>query len=494
MNRQLNGCQRIQHLPTETLVEVFKLAIAPKHPCCSPRPVARLWSLAQVCTSWWSIVRGTPSLWSNIEGGDPFYRMALVKSQNSPLWITFNGVTDQRATNAEIFFHALVPERRRWASFTFHVMQAKDAQWITELHGPHLQEVVIYNHSTQRTVDLPFSSSLHRFRALGADIRFLNMAANLSSLVDIRLEMFSNTPSMFEGLVNLVLSSSSIQSLRICPFIEHGYEAVDTWFETVVQSLQEPVFPALRDLFLRYIPPNLCSWLLSSMTQPMKNLVNIQLHLDNPIPRTTALLSYQSDHPLSKAIQNIISNLPRLWMFTSYIGGVIGSVCFDSGNLDGYRTRGQKPGHFKLDIRLNTGEALGLLRGSASTFLGSSSPPVVLHLDARDLAELTEMQIREIAIATPSTVIMHLIRGDPHVVLQCLQNRFASQTPGQWLWPSLNHLVVENIFSHPKMIHELVAMQRTRYLASKVGEAVSPLKIDDAHSNSIDGQGFISRR
>ncbi|SJL04113.1 uncharacterized protein ARMOST_07473 [Armillaria ostoyae] len=117
--KDLGSCKAllapIRHLPRETLLQIFNLASSD-----IPDPLDAPWSLGQVCSTWRSISRSCPSLWTGIYISESnrdcttFLKKYISLSRDLPIHLTMDFDPDEEAMSDVV--SDLVLHSERWAS------------------------------------------------------------------------------------------------------------------------------------------------------------------------------------------------------------------------------------------------------------------------------------------------------------------------------------------------------------------------------------------
>ncbi|KAK0188594.1 hypothetical protein F5146DRAFT_1055901 [Armillaria mellea] len=123
--KDLGGCKAllapIRRLPRETLLEIFSLASSD-----IPDPLDAPWSLGQVCSTWRSISRSCPSLWTGIHISESnsdcttFLRKYISLSRDLPIHVSMTTIDQDEETISDVVTD-LVLQAERWASLDLNM-------------------------------------------------------------------------------------------------------------------------------------------------------------------------------------------------------------------------------------------------------------------------------------------------------------------------------------------------------------------------------------
>ncbi|KAG8868976.1 hypothetical protein FRB97_001750, partial [Tulasnella sp. 331] len=153
----------ISQLPDELLVRIIYFSLQQSF---SPTDyVEELQNVAQVCTAWSEVVKGTALLWGVASSHDPIaiVRRALSKSGSAPLDIWYNGIWDTTSQRA-LFLQIVIEQSYRWRSLDLRAADRDVENRLMQLATPMLCDLKISDKS------FIYGDGLERYPDLSMDI------------------------------------------------------------------------------------------------------------------------------------------------------------------------------------------------------------------------------------------------------------------------------------------------------------------------------------
>lgn len=202
--KDLGSCKAllapIRRLPRETLLEIFSLASSD-----IPDPLDAPWSLGQVCSTWRSISRSCPSLWTRIRISEfnndctTFLKKYFSLSRDLPIHLTMEIDPDDEAISDVI--SDLVLHSERWASLELN------------MSGEGLSEL------------LPLASS--------PAIKLTTLRIRLSGVFQPEIDhavlnkLFSSSPIREAHLQRIAYSNMPINMTELLKFHVYSYDSAE---------------------------------------------------------------------------------------------------------------------------------------------------------------------------------------------------------------------------------------------------------------------------
>lgn len=497
LKRRINAQAPVSRLPDEILVYIFHVLIMDSVRLDLAYPVEILLCLGSVYSRWWQLVLSQDTLWSHVHDTDPSYLVAVRKSRGALLRINYLGDLPVRS-----FLDSIEAERERWCSVRFSPWQHLEDlhRHSPSLYGPNLHTLVLQalamEESDGRVVEVNSASPLRHLETHFIDVRFLGDALPTLTLTTLHLERFSCTPVMYNLILHLITTSSgTLRKLFLAPSFATDEEegAVEQWTDQYYQPGTLVLrLPHLAELTLIDIPPTLCDVVLHGLGEGLDSLQRVTLHLREPREETWALLSHQSQHPLTLALNRICERLVSLWLWSSpdSISGAVQCTSFED------ETKRPGQGEWLFDILMHTETGLEMLQTHHLSFLQTSkAPPLTAYFSPDDLRDCEEVTLRRIALATPSLCTLGLIGGElPTGILTALSETFVNEdkTDLCWVWPGLRRIVVDNLSHLPDgQLQSLAAVSKARHELGNEGDNGHTVVIFDALGAQLDWDGAI---
>ncbi|KAG8994080.1 hypothetical protein FRB94_010180 [Tulasnella sp. JGI-2019a] len=248
----------ISILTEDVLVEIFRIASALQSDWPSNKYVKVLLAMAQVCSTWATIIMRTPILWPLVHfdtrSDGTEWATALERSQ--PSRIAVECFSDSRKLAAP-FWSAITIHSHRWDSLTVTVV--KGGSWVDldGIRSPFLGELRLSLPGRWRRLDI----SSHNFPNIstltlrGASLRDWDSGL-LSGLRYLTLGALHNPPSS-QQLLNMLAASPRLEHLEISKMDPHFGN---------VSSCSPPIsLPDLRNLEFKDLPATVIDVILRSL-------------------------------------------------------------------------------------------------------------------------------------------------------------------------------------------------------------------------------------
>ncbi|KAG8928625.1 hypothetical protein FRC01_005652 [Tulasnella sp. 417] len=206
----------IDHLPIETISNIFLLAIRPIWPrqYRVTSALAKLAVIAAVSRRWRSIVDSTPELWSFLHSSDPvkITRMALEKSKDASLTVTCIQYKYPKADKdlvATRFIDCVKPQVARWR-FAFFRVASTALRRIPGAAAPRLRRFTVQCQDEHFLLDNPFGGHTPQLRDLACMRVALRwdlapLLAGLSSLKIVLIQkerLFIRSSELYAAIAN----------------------------------------------------------------------------------------------------------------------------------------------------------------------------------------------------------------------------------------------------------------------------------------------------
>ncbi|PBK69174.1 hypothetical protein ARMSODRAFT_1085040 [Armillaria solidipes] len=208
--KDLNSCKAllapIRRLPRETLLEIFSLASSD-----IPDPFDFPWSLGQVCSTWRSISRSCPSLWTRIHISESnsdcttFLEKYISLSRDLPIHLSMD-IDPGEETISDVVTD-LVLQSERWASLELNMSGQGLSELLSLASSPAIKltslRICVFgvfqpeiNHPVLNNL---FSSSPIREAQLEC-VTFSNMPINMTEL--LKFHMYSYDPAELRSMLH----------------------------------------------------------------------------------------------------------------------------------------------------------------------------------------------------------------------------------------------------------------------------------------------------
>ncbi|KAG8998354.1 hypothetical protein FRB94_006927 [Tulasnella sp. JGI-2019a] len=296
----------IYHLSTELLNKVLHYASHPGGDFGTYDYVARLHTLAQVCSKWAAIAWESPDLWTLVQSTSPQWPIALNRTKHTNFGVKFNGkAVDPNGVNGP-FWPTVEIQSSRWESLDITVEHSDTMDTLQMLRALRL-EILKTNITRDPTHqlsslcrdDLPKLVVLHLKKVA---LQVWN-APFMAGLQVLSLERISTSSPLLSQLVDVIQACPELQHITLISVVSsndknnigrsaillrnlHSLDLVDlepVVINAILRSLQ-PV-DSLRDVFVRspYSPhPRGASLLLTGsflalITPPFKLAANSKI-------------------------------------------------------------------------------------------------------------------------------------------------------------------------------------------------------------------------
>ncbi|KAK0438029.1 hypothetical protein EV421DRAFT_2037948 [Armillaria borealis] len=208
--KDLSSCKAllapIRRLPRETLLEIFSLASSD-----IPDPFDFPWSLGQVCSTWRSISRSCPSLWTRIHISESnsdcttFLKKYISLSRDLPIHLSIEIDLDEETISDVVT--DLVLQSERWASLELNMSGQGLSELLSLASSPAIKLTslricafgVFQPEINYAVLDNLFSSSPIREAQLER-ITFSNMPINMTEL--LKFHMYSYDPAELHSMLH----------------------------------------------------------------------------------------------------------------------------------------------------------------------------------------------------------------------------------------------------------------------------------------------------
>ncbi|KAG9023318.1 hypothetical protein FRB95_013260 [Tulasnella sp. JGI-2019a] len=236
----------ISLLTEDILIEIIHIV---SHPGGNPRPhdyVRRLHTLAQVCFTWASIIRQTPSLWSLVCFDTRAYGAewitALKRSQSSR--IAVECFSDSRKP-PEPFWSAIKTHSHRWKSLAITSRTRGGWVEISEVRAPFLDELSLFMSGEELFIDrenFPNVSALTLAKVSLPDWG----SELLSGLRYLNLGHTPVRPPSLQQLLNMLAGSPRLEYLKL--------QVMDPPVDHISGRRPPILLPELRNIKFVYLP------------------------------------------------------------------------------------------------------------------------------------------------------------------------------------------------------------------------------------------------
>ncbi|KAG8989880.1 hypothetical protein FRB94_013907 [Tulasnella sp. JGI-2019a] len=249
----------ISVLPEDVFTEIISIVSHPQDDLHPHDYVKRLHTMAQVCSTWASIIRRTPSLWSVVRFDAGFDGMgwitALKRSQSSRIAVE----CDLKSWKSpEPFWSAIITHSHRWASLSINAQQGSKWVKLAGVHAPFLEELSIYMSGEELDINRGNFPNLSAVTLTNVSLQ--NWTCGLLSglrYLHFHLGHPSVRPPSIQQLFDMLAASPRLEHLRLYAM----HPAIDN------TSTRWPLIslPELRNITLGYLPVTAIDVILRSI-------------------------------------------------------------------------------------------------------------------------------------------------------------------------------------------------------------------------------------
>ncbi|KAG9008680.1 hypothetical protein FRB93_006226 [Tulasnella sp. JGI-2019a] len=264
----------ISALPDDVLIQIISIV---GHPQGDPHQydyVKRLHTMAQVCSTWASIIRQTLGLWLIVRFDAEFDGMgwatALKRSQRSRIAVE----CDLKSWKSpEPFWSTIITHSHRWASLSINAQQASKWVKFTGVHAPFLEELSIYMSGEELDINRENFPNLSAVALTNVSLQ--NWTCGLLSglrTLRFRLGHSSVRPPSILQLLDMLAASPCLKHLRLY--------AMDPAIDNASTCWPLISLPELCNITLGYLPATAIDVILRSIQATHR-----------PVPLATANLT-----------------------------------------------------------------------------------------------------------------------------------------------------------------------------------------------------------